>query len=236
MEEKSKTKVGRILLWIFLFPIIATIFIIKRTNWKKVYKIISIILIWVLVLVIAIPTTSAQDDTKETTKIKEIVNFEKTNITGKVDEKITFSTYIEPSGIEKSDIELVVSDKNLQVEIQVSNFNQKTLVIIDIKSQKAGTYSLYLKSVENYIKSNTVYITINEKVDSTPTPPTTPSTPTTPNTPTNPSNPEDNSRVVYITPTGKKYHYSQSCAGKNASATTENKAKTAGKTGCKKCT
>ena len=233
MEEKRKIKIGRILLWFFLFPIIATIFIIKKTNWKKVYKVISIILIWVLVLIIAIPTTPAQDDTKETTKIKEIVNFEKTNITGKVDEKITFSTYIDPSGIEKKDIEVVVSDKNLQVEIQVSNFNQKTLVIIDLKSQKVGTYTLYLKSVENDIKSNTVIIKINEKVDSNPT---TPSTPTTPNTPTNPSNPEDNSRVVYITPTGTKYHYLQSCAGKNASATTENKAKMAGKTGCKKCT
>lgn len=33
--------------------------------------------------------------------------------------------------------------------------------------------------------------------------------------------PVDNSRTVYVTPYGKKYHYSQSCAGSNASATTE---------------
>lgn len=26
----------------------------------------------------------------------------------------------------------------------------------------------------------------------------------------------DNSRTVYITPTGKKYHYRKTCAGKNA--------------------
>lgn len=46
--------------------------------------------------------------------------------------------------------------------------------------------------------------------------------------------PVDNSRTVYITPTGKKYHYSQSCAGKNAIETTEKSAKTMHDP-CKKC-
>ena len=40
--------------------------------------------------------------------------------------------------------------------------------------------------------------------------------------------------VVYITPTGKKYHYSKSCAGKNAIATTLSKAKQSYGP-CKKC-
>ena len=65
---------------------------------------------------------------------------------------------------------------------------------------------------------------------------TKPSTPTEPKTPTTPIQPEDTSRVVYITPTGKRYHYSQSCAGKNAKQTTKNKAEKAGLTGCKNCT
>lgn len=39
--------------------------------------------------------------------------------------------------------------------------------------------------------------------------------------------------VVYITPTGKCYHYRQSCAGKNAIKTTLDKCK--GKRPCKKC-
>ncbi len=47
---------------------------------------------------------------------------------------------------------------------------------------------------------------------------------------------EDLSTKVYITPTGKKYHYSKSCAGKNASETTKTKAEKTGLTGCKKCT
>ena len=40
-------------------------------------------------------------------------------------------------------------------------------------------------------------------------------------------------QVVYITPTGKCYHYRQSCAGKNAIETTLDKCKD--KRPCKKC-
>ena len=39
--------------------------------------------------------------------------------------------------------------------------------------------------------------------------------------------------TVYITPTGKCYHYKKSCAGKNANATTLDKCN--GKRPCKKC-
>ncbi len=46
--------------------------------------------------------------------------------------------------------------------------------------------------------------------------------------------PVDNSRTVYITPTGKKYHYSRSCAGNNAIETTEDSAKYSYDP-CKKC-
>lgn len=43
------------------------------------------------------------------------------------------------------------------------------------------------------------------------------------------------SSTVYITPTGKRYHYSKSCAGKNGSSVTISKAKSSGYTPCKKC-
>ncbi len=46
--------------------------------------------------------------------------------------------------------------------------------------------------------------------------------------------PVDNSRRVYVTPYGEKYHYRKSCAGKNARATTENEAKDIYDP-CKKC-
>ena len=46
--------------------------------------------------------------------------------------------------------------------------------------------------------------------------------------------PRQNGRTVYITPTGKKYHYSSSCAGKNAIETTEQEA-SRNYGPCKKC-
>lgn len=40
---------------------------------------------------------------------------------------------------------------------------------------------------------------------------------------------------IYVTPTGKRYHYLESCAGKNAIETTLEKAISQGKTPCKTC-
>lgn len=41
--------------------------------------------------------------------------------------------------------------------------------------------------------------------------------------------------TVYVTPTGKRYHYSKNCAGKNGKATTLQNAKARGLTPCAKC-
>ena len=41
--------------------------------------------------------------------------------------------------------------------------------------------------------------------------------------------------TVYVTPTGKRYHYSKECAGKNGTATTLQNAKARGLTPCSKC-
>lgn len=46
---------------------------------------------------------------------------------------------------------------------------------------------------------------------------------------------QTNSRTVYITPTGKRYHYSSTCGGKNSTATTIDNARARGLTPCKKC-
>lgn len=46
---------------------------------------------------------------------------------------------------------------------------------------------------------------------------------------------EQKSQTVYITPAGKRWHLSQSCAGKNAAAVTLEKAEEKCLTPCKKC-
>ncbi len=42
--------------------------------------------------------------------------------------------------------------------------------------------------------------------------------------------------IVYITPTGTRFHFSKRCAGENAILITVNEAKRKGYSGCKKCT
>ena len=74
---------------------------------------------------------------------------------------------------------------------------------------------------------------------------TTPSAPSAPSTPSKPSTPSTSvdaggqddgiPSTVYITPTGKRYHYKASCAGKNATPTTLSNAKSRGLTPCQKC-
>lgn len=46
---------------------------------------------------------------------------------------------------------------------------------------------------------------------------------------------KDKSRIVYITPTGKRYHFISTCGGKNSYDVTLSEAKAKGLTPCKKC-
>ncbi len=45
----------------------------------------------------------------------------------------------------------------------------------------------------------------------------------------------NNGKTVYVTPTGKRYHFSSTCGGKNSSASTLSQALARGLTPCKKC-
>ncbi|MGO5027824.1 stalk domain-containing protein [Candidatus Agathobaculum pullicola] len=68
------------------------------------------------------------------------------------------------------------------------------------------------------------------------TTPSTPSEPSVPSTSVNADGQEDSiPSTVYITPSGKRYHYEASCAGKNATPTTLSNAKSRGLTPCQKC-
>lgn len=86
--------------------------------------------------------------------------------------------------------------------------------------------------------TQTVYITTtDESATSTPSTSTpAPSTSTPAPSQTVQQQPDTGYHAtVYVTPTGKRYHYSASCAGKNATASTLEKAKSRGLTPCQKC-
>lgn len=64
---------------------------------------------------------------------------------------------------------------------------------------------------------------------------TTPSVTTPPTTNNNTQQVDSTPSTVYVTPTGKRYHYSSSCAGKNAQSSSIANAKSRGLTPCQKC-
>lgn len=82
------------------------------------------------------------------------------------------------------------------------------------------TYNDINKNIDNYINVISLKIPVNE---------------ITMTTETTIKENISNSRTVYVTSTGKKYHYNSTCNGGNYSATTLDKALARGLTPCKKC-
>lgn len=78
-----------------------------------------------------------------------------------------------------------------------------------IKYVSPGETYVYLKTKDGKVQSDKIKVIVMEP---------------TPEEEIDETEDVDNSRTVYVTPYGSKYHYSQSCAGGNASATTENSA------------
>ncbi len=77
--------------------------------------------------------------------------------------------------------------------------------------------------------------TISNTTSNTSTTSNSPSSSTVSQSASSSDNVEYNGRNVYRTPNGKRYHYSASCAGKNASAISLSQAISSGLTGCNSC-
>lgn len=121
------------------------------------------------------------------------------------------TVYMKPTDLTKDDVKIVNSDTGI---LKISNIafkteGDQTVLTFDVIGIAAGSASIKIQGADGKTESNELSFTINEK---------------------------DTSPRVYVTPYGDRYHYSAACAGKNASATTRNKAIRSGKTGCGKCT
>lgn len=90
-----------------------------------------------------------------------------------------------------------------------------------ITAVKPGTTYVYMRSANSTVKSDKLRVTVKEVT-------------TTHKQSTVTSAQIKNSVTVYITPTGKRYHYSKACAGKNAMARDLDSV-TGIYTPCKKC-
>lgn len=139
--------------------------------------------------------------------------------------------------VDKPDI-ATVTGMNVKTE------NGKTILEILIKGLKIGETEFYVETSDGSAKSSSIKIYVVDNIKETTTELTTETTTETTTTPTTitttqkPSNnkstkenntskkttttkktatkPNKTGKTVYITPTGKKYHYSKDCAGKNA--------------------
>lgn len=139
--------------------------------------------------------------------------------------------------VDKPDI-ATVTGMNVKTE------NGKTILEILIKGLKIGETEFYVETSDGSAKSSSIKIYVVDNIKETTTELTTETTTETTTTPTTitttkkPSNnkstkenntskkttttkktatkPNKTGKTVYITPTGRKYHYSKDCAGKNA--------------------
>lgn len=140
-------------------------------------------------------------------KVSSIGNFSTTYYSQEVGDTIKFTLYASPKGLTWNDIKIVNSDSSV-LKVTKNRRKNKTVFLFTTKAISSGNSTIYIKSKQENVKSNDISFYISKK---------------------------DNSRTVYTTPTGEKYHYLSSCAGKNAITTTLNKAQISGYKPCSKC-
>lgn len=202
---------------------------IKGDNMKDNKKTLIIVGIIILFVIIGIGLNS-QDSVA--TKEKNMVKFNEVvqNITkNNESENNTESTAIENELVTTNTTENVVlkennsaattnnKDENPAVTTSNSNTNNNN----SSKSTSANANSSSNKSSSTQVNSNK------------------PNSSTTTNSKTNASasttSNKNDSMTVYITPTGKRYHYLSTCGGKNSKPTTKADAIARGLTPCQKC-
>ncbi len=128
----------------------------------------------------------------------------------------TILFYVRPSNIKVEDIEIINSNDDV-LKCSISNSlndfeTHSKKVIIKYEGLKTGKSTFYLKDKNSEAQSCSITINVEEHVEE-----------------------ENNSRTVYLTYSGSKYHFSQSCAGSSSYASTLNKALKLLKEPCSKC-
>lgn len=126
---------------------------------------------------------------------------------------------VEPSNIEDEKIELYSENPEIA---EVTSFNTslasaRKFIMFGINGLSEGTTKIYAKIKDTDVKSDEIIVNVIKEQKQELTTST------------------DNSRTVYITPSGKKYHFDSDCGGKNSFSTTLNQAIKSGKDACKKC-
>ena len=155
-------------------------------------------------------SNTASSETPTQPIVTTISRFNPAHVVKEVGETIAITCYMQPSSLTQENFIIENSNDSVVVvtNITVKNESDKTVLSFNITGTSVGQSTIKIKGADSKTESNELKLTINEK---------------------------DTSPTVYVTPYGEKYHFSASCAGSNATPTTQNKAIKSGKDRCQKC-
>lgn len=235
-----------ILLLIFFFPL-GLYFMWAKTSWNKVVKIV-ISTFWGVLLLIGVIGAVQDSNLPASSSGIQRIEIEEDIVRLDRDDVLNMSKTIDVHysqnysvDVLNSDFVFVYSDDSIaKCDVQ---FLTDSSITVSVTGYAPGTTKMYIETTDGTIRSNEITIevlgrpaaetTTEETTTETTTAETTTKETTTRETTTEETT-KDNSRTVYITPSGSKYHYSKSCAGDNAMERTLNEVKDTYDP-CKKC-
>lgn len=236
-----------IVLLILFFPV-GLYLMWAKTNWNKAVKIVISAFYALLFIIAAVQSVSDSKLPASSSGIQRI-EIEDTTVRLDYDDPLNMTKTIDVHYLQNYTTDILNSDfifKFSDDSIASANvmFLSDSDFSVNLTAYKPGTTTMYIQTIDGKIKSNEITIEVlGTPIEETSEPETTqPETteqetstaPETTETETKESTTKDTSKTIYITPSGSKYHYSQSCAGDNAIKTTLNQVKDTYEP-CKKC-
>ena len=246
-NQPQKSHNAAAIIWRILFFPVGLYLMWAKTNWNKIVKIVITCFFALLLLIGFIGAGNQSELPASSSGITSItledenIRLDKSDLLN--DNKLIYVDFTDNGSAEllNSDFVFVFSNEDVaNAEVQ-SILEYSKQASVEISALNAGTTTMYVQSLDGTIKSNEINIEVigeTETTEETTTETTTQETTTERETTTRETTTEettkDNSRTVYTTPTGEKYHFSKSCAGKNAIEHTLNEVKDTYEP-CKKC-
>lgn len=238
-----------IVLLILFFPV-GLYLMWAKTNWNKAVKIVISAFYALLFIIAAVQSVSDSKLPASSSGIQQI-EIEDTTVRLDYDDPLNMTKTIDVHYLQNYSTDILNSDfifKFSDDSIASANvmFLNDSDFSVNLTAYKPGTTTMYIQTIDGKIKSNEITIEVlGTPIEETSEPETTQPETTEQETSTAPETTEtetqtkesttkDTSKTVYITPSGSKYHYSQSCAGDNAIKTTLNQVKDTYEP-CKKC-
>lgn len=238
-----------IVLLILFFPV-GLYLMWAKTNWNKVIKIVISAFYALLFIIAAVQSVSDSKLPASSSGIQQI-EIEDTTVRLDYDDPLNMTKTIDVHYLQNYSTDILNSDfifKFSDDSVASANvmFLSDSDFSVNLTAYKPGTTTMYIQTIDGKIKSNEITIEVlGTPIEETTEPETTQPETTEQETSTAPETTEketqtkesttkDTSKTVYITPSGSKYHYSQSCAGDNAIKTTLNQVKDTYEP-CKKC-